>query len=67
MANSYQIIDETAWERAMHCMIFRDSDEPAFCVSFEVDVTNFLKKIKQQKFSFTLAMVYVCCVQMCRA
>lgn len=35
--------------------------KPAFCVTFEADVTNFLKKVKQQKYSFTLAMVYAVC------
>lgn len=59
--NNYQVIDEKNWERAMHCMVFRDSVEPAFCVTFEVDVTNFRKKIKAQKLSFTLAMVYAVC------
>lgn len=59
--NNYQEIDEKNWERAMHCMVFRNSVEPAFCVTFEVDVTNFLYKIKQEKYSFTLAMVYAVC------
>lgn len=59
--NNYQVIDEKNWERAMHCMVFRDSVEPAFCVTFEVDVTNFRKKIKAQKLSFTLAMAYAVC------
>ena len=59
--NHYQVIDEKSWERAMHCMVFRNSVEPAFCVTFEADVTNFLKKAKQHKYSFTLAMVYAVC------
>lgn len=59
--NHYQVIDEKSWERAMHCMVFRSSVEPALCVTFEADVTNFLKKVKQQKYSFTLAMVYAVC------
>ena len=58
--NHYQVIDEKSWERAMHCMVFRNSVEPAFCVTFEADVTNFLNKVKQHKYSFTLAMVYAC-------
>lgn len=58
MGNQYQIIDEKNWKRAMHCMIFRNSVEPAFCVTFELDITNFQKKIKEQGFSFTMAMVY---------
>ena len=28
MANNYKIIDEKTWERAMHCMVFRNSIEP---------------------------------------
>ena len=61
MANTYTVIDETTWERAMHCMVFRNSIEPAFCVTFEVDITNFLDKIRKQNHSFTIAMVYAVC------
>lgn len=61
MANSYQIIDEKTWKRAMHCMVFRNSIEPAFCVTFELDITDFYKKIKAQGYSFTIAMVYAVC------
>ena len=59
--NHYQVIDEKSWERAMHCMVFRNSVEPAFFFFFEADVTNFLKKVKQHKYSFTLAIVYAVC------
>lgn len=61
MANTYQIIDEKTWKRAMHCMVFRNSVEPAFCVTFEIDITKFLKLVKEQEYSFTLAMVYAVC------
>lgn len=61
MANKYEIIDESTWERAMHCMVFRNSIEPAFCVTFEADITKFKKKVKEEGFSFTLAMVYAIC------
>lgn len=61
MANSYKVIDENTWERAMHCMIFRNSVEPAFCVTFEVDVTGLKKYVKENNLSFTLAMVYAVC------
>ncbi|MDE6030707.1 MAG: chloramphenicol acetyltransferase [Oscillospiraceae bacterium] len=61
MANDYRIIDEKEWERALHCSIFRNSIEPAFCVTFEADITNFLSKIKERKYSFTLAVVYAVC------
>ena len=59
--NNYKIIDEKTWSRAFHCAIFRTYIEPNFCVTFEVDVTNFYKKIKAQNLSFTLSMVYAVC------
>lgn len=61
MTNSYRIINEATWERAMHCMVFRNSVEPAFCVTFEVDVTELKKYVKDNNISFTLAMVYAVC------
>ncbi len=61
MANKYEVIDESTWERAMHCMVFRNSIEPAFCVTFEADVTEFKNKVKEEGLSFTLAMVYAVC------
>lgn len=41
MAHSYKVIDEKKWERAMHCMVFRNSVEPSFCVTFDIEITNF--------------------------
>ena len=61
MANNYKIIDEKTWERAMHCMVFRNSIEPQFCVTFEADITDFKEKVKKQGLSFTMAMVYAVC------
>ena len=61
MANHYEVIDEKTWERAVHCMVFRNSVEPAFCVTFEADITNFKQKVKEREFSFTIAMVYAVC------
>lgn len=58
MGNQFVRIDEKNWKRAMHCQVFRNSVEPAFCVTFELDITNFLKKLREQKYSFTFAMVY---------
>ncbi|RZT02626.1 CatA-like O-acetyltransferase [Cuneatibacter caecimuris] len=61
MANQYQVIDEKTWKRVMHCMVFRNSVEPAFCVTFEADITKFRRMVKEQGLSFTLAMVYAVC------
>ena len=59
--NNYKIIDEKNWNRAVHCAIFRNCTEPSFCVTFEVDVTNFYKKVREQDLSFTLSTVYAVC------
>lgn len=58
MANRYQLIDEKNWKRAVHCAVFRDYVEPAFCVSFPLDVTRFLARAREMGVSFTLALVY---------
>lgn len=42
----------------MHCQVFRNSVQPHYCVSCELDITNFLPRIKSRKCSFTLALVY---------
>lgn len=61
MADKYKVIDEKSWNRAMHCRIFRNSVEPAFCVTFEADITRFKRAVKELGVSFTLAMVYAVC------
>ena len=61
MANRYQIIDESTWERATHCAVFRDNVEPAFCVTFEADITHFKEAVRRKGLSFTLSMVYAVC------
>ena len=59
--NPYQVINEKTWDRAMHCAVFRNSVEPAFCVSFEADVTRFRRMVRDKGLSFTMAMVYAVC------
>lgn len=59
MQNQYKIIDETNWKRAMHCQIFRNSIEPSYCITFELDITSFLTRIREQSLSFTFALIYV--------
>lgn len=54
----YKVIDETKWKRTLHCKIFRDSIEPFYCVTFELDITRFLAKIREGKLSFTLSLVF---------
>lgn len=59
MSNQYKIIDETTWKRAFHCQVFRNSIEPSYCVTFELDITNFLKKVRKDDLSFTLSLIYI--------
>ncbi|PPK79015.1 chloramphenicol O-acetyltransferase type B [Lacrimispora xylanisolvens] len=56
---AYKIIDETNWKRAFHCQVFRNSIEPSYCVTFELDITNFLKKVRKEDRSFTLSLIYI--------
>lgn len=58
MAGNCKIIDEKNWKRAMHCQIFRDSIEPSYCVTFELDITRFLAMIKEKGYSLTMALIY---------
>ena len=58
MGDKYQVIDEKNWKRAMHCMVFRNSVEPAFCITVEIDITEFLEMIRRNKYSFTMAFIY---------
>lgn len=56
--NNYQIIDIENWKRKIHFQVFKDYLEPAFCITFEVDITDFLNYIKEHELSFTLAMTH---------
>ena len=53
-----QYIDVSTWKRAMHCEIFRKSVQPQYCVTFDVDITNFLSQVKKRNYSFTFSFVY---------
>lgn len=53
-----QFIDLTTWDRSMHYQIFKNSVQPQYCVTFDLDITNFLTKIKEKRFSFTFSFVY---------
>lgn len=61
MGGTYRVIDEKTWKRAMHCAVFRNSVEPAFCVTFECDITGFRQAVREQGLSFTMAMVFAVC------
>lgn len=58
MSRTYKVIDESNWKRSLHCQIFRNSIEPSYCVTFELDITHFLPKIRAMGLSFTLSLIY---------
>lgn len=58
MSSSYKVIDLTSWKRNFHCQIFRNAIQPQYSVSLELDITNFYKMVKENKWSFTLAFIY---------
>lgn len=59
MVNTYRVIDETNWKRTLHCQVFRNSVEPSYCVTFELNISNFLARIKELKYSFTMSLIFI--------
>lgn len=57
--NSYTIIDENNWKRREHCAIYRNYVEPSYCMTVDLDVTNFLETVRQEGYSFTMSMIWV--------
>ena len=51
-------INLATWNRAMHWQIFRNSVQPQYCVTFELDITNLLRRIKERGYSFTFSFVF---------
>ncbi len=58
MSGNYRIIDTTTWERSMHCAIFRSSLLPQYCLTVELDVSNYVTKAKDKKRPFMLAFIH---------
>ncbi len=46
--HSMREIDLATWNRVMHFQVFRNSVQPQYCVTFELDITNFLQRIKER-------------------
>lgn len=54
-----KFIDLETWDRSMHYQAFRNSLQPQYCVTFDLDITHFLARIKEMGYSFTFSFVYV--------
>ena len=55
----YRVIDQEQWPRKAHCAVFRNSFRPQYCISFDLDVAYFYRRVKEKKWPFYLAMIYV--------
>ncbi len=53
-----KFIDVETWNRALHYRIFKDIVQPHYCVTFNLDITNFLAKVKEKGYSFSFALIY---------
>lgn len=53
-----RFIDLETWDRVMHYQVFRNCPQPQYCVTFDLDITHFLPKIKEKGYSFTFALIY---------
>lgn len=53
-----KFIDLSTWDRAMHYQAFKESLVPQYCVTFDLDITNFLSKTKERGWSFTFSFIY---------
>ena len=42
----------------MHYQVFRDIPQPQYCVTFDLDISHFLPKVREMGCSFTFFMVY---------
>lgn len=58
MPGAYKVIDESGWKRAVHCAVFRDYVEPQYCLTLELDVTNFLRWTRREGLSFSMALIH---------
>lgn len=57
--SAYKVIDVKNWKRAVQCEVFRNSMQPQYGVSLELDITNFLRVIQAKGYSFTFSFVYI--------
>lgn len=53
-----EIVNFTTWDRTEHYNFFRNMDYPQYNICMNIDITNFLKSIKEKKLPFYYSMVY---------
>lgn len=57
--SKYIEIDTKNWKRSQHCAVFRDCVQPQYCVTLDLDITDFLQMVRRRDISFTLAFVHM--------
>ncbi len=53
-----EIINFDTWERTTHYKFFKRMDYPHYNICVNIDITNFLPKIEENKIPFYYAMIY---------
>lgn len=53
-----EIVNLDTWERATHYNFFKRMDYPHYNICVNIDITNFLAKIKKEQIPFYYAMIY---------
>ncbi|KUG05491.1 chloramphenicol acetyltransferase [hydrocarbon metagenome] len=53
-----EIINLDTWERTIHYKFFKRMDYPHYNIGVNIDITNFLDKIEENKIPFYYAMIY---------
>jgi len=51
-------IDIATWKRAEHFKFFHNADYPQYNICMNLDITNFLKQVKEKKLPFYYTMIY---------
>jgi len=53
-----KIIDLNTWERTTHYQFFKRMDYPHYNMCVNIDITHFLKAVKEKQISFYYAMIF---------
>lgn len=53
-----RIVNLDEWDRIQHYKFFSGMDYPQTNISMNIDITNFLSKVKEKKLPFYYAMIY---------
>lgn len=53
-----KVVDLSTWKRAGHYHFFHSMDYPQYNICLDLDITHFLKKVKESRLPFYYAMTY---------